>query len=288
MSKVAFFTVVYPAAERYIPDFLRSLQQQSFSDFELVIGNDGLRHLELGGLRHKTRVVDLSGTVAQIRDAGFRVLQEYGYQQAIFGDCDDYFAPNRVETSLSLLQSNDLVVNDLDLVDVGGRPIRDGYLSHRIADGDHIAPGFILDKNLCGLSNTAVRVSRLPRDIPPETVAVDWFVFATILEEGGKGFFSAATRTFYRQHGANTAGLAEQSSRQVLEAVRVKALHYRAMARTRGGGYARLAIAFESLAHRLSEEPRFRDDYVAGVKIKKKDFPLWWENALLPEELPCE
>ena len=286
MHNTAFFPVVYPAAEKYLPDFLRSLEQQSCTDFDLVICNDGLRRLDLSGYRLNTRIVDLSGTPAEIRDAGLRFLRDQGYEQVIFGDCDDFFSPNRVEVSLRLLQSRDVVVNDLDLVDENGKPLQSGYLSRRLGEGDEIAENFIRDKNIFGLSNTAVRVSRLPRGkIPAEVVAVDWFVFATILEAGAKGLFSSAARTFYRQHGANTAGLAgQQSSQKILQAVRVKALHYAAMTAAGLELYRKPAVAFRILHQRLLEDATFKNEYFGFLKSTTRDFPFWWEEAQLPEE----
>lgn len=287
MSKTAFFTVTYPAAEPYLRDFLHSLEQQSCGNFELVIFNDGVRHLDLTGCRIATRILDVSGTPAEIRDAGLRFLKERGYELAIFGDSDDFFSQNRVEVCINLLQTNDVVVNDLDLVDEGGQPLLTGYLSQRLCGGDLVAADFIRDKNIFGLSNTAVRISRLPQvKIPAEIVAVDWFIFSTLLEGGGTAVFSAAARTCYRQHGANTAGLSGQGPQMLLQAVKVKTLHYASMAAAGSELYRNLATAFKTLYQRLQEDEAFRVKYLEYLKYKTRDFPFWWENALLPEELP--
>jgi len=285
MNRAAFFTVVYPAAEPYLPEFLRSLEQQTCPEFDLIIGNDGLRSLDVSGYRLNIRVVDLEGTPASIRDAGLRFLQEQGYEQVIFGDCDDYFSLNRVAISLRLLQMHDVVVNDLDLMDEHGQPMESGYLSHRLAEGDEIAADFIRDKNIFGLSNTAVRMSSILRHpIPANVVAADWFIFATLLEGGAKGIFSSAARTYYRQHGANTAGLGGQSPQMGIHAVLVKSLHYAAMAASGWDCYLGSATEFKVLYHRLCTDDNFKVKYLDFLKTTIRHFPLWWENALLPEE----
>lgn len=276
--------MVYPAAEKYFSDFLCSIEHQSYTDFDLIIGNDGLKRFDVSSCRLNVRVVELSGTPAEIRESGLRFLREQGYEQAIFGDCDDFFSPNRVEVSLRLLKEYQLVVNDLDLVDSDGVLVRPGYLSTRIRDGERISADFVRDKNVLGLSNTAIRVSCLPTSrIPADLLAVDWFVFASILEGGGRGVFSSEACTYYRQHGGNTAGLGTQSPQSILKAVRVKARHYTALTEAGLEGYREPAVAFRELQKRLLDDEVFRDRYLDFVDSNRKDFAFWWENALLLE-----
>ena len=233
MNKVAFFTVVYPGVEPYLADFFFSLDQQTFADFDLIVGNDGLANLEIGPHEFSTRVIDLTGTPAEIRDAGIQFLRNQEYEQVVFGDSDDFFSSERVQCSLELLNRYDVVVNDLDLVDKEKRLIQSGYLSHRLLPETEIRADFIRDKNIFGLSNTAAKVSWLPEvKIPEDTVAVDWFLFAHALEGGATAGFSPSVRTFYRQHDANTAGISGPSFQRLEQSVRVKALHYTAMAAT--------------------------------------------------------
>jgi hypothetical protein len=285
INKAAFFTVVYPGAEPFLPDFFRSLEKQSHAEFDLIIGNDGLQDLDLGSYDLNARIVDLDGTPAEIRESGLRFLRSQGYEQVIFGDCDDFFSSNRVEVSLRLLQECEVVVNELDLVDEEGALLQSGYLARRLDEGAVIAADLIGDKNIFGLSNTAVRGSCLQgREIPANLVAVDWFLFASLLEGGAKAIFTSSTKTFYRQHGANTAGLAGNDPRKAIQAVRVKALHYEALAEAGLESYRGAAAAFKSLRQRLLDDDTFRAQYLSFLESRTMEFPFWWECALLPEE----
>lgn len=285
MNKAAFFTVVYPGVEAYLPDFFHSLAHQSCPDFDLVIGNDGLTDIPPDVFPFPVRMIDLRGTPAEIRSQGLRFLRSEGYERVIFGDSDDYFSPNRVELSLGLLDSYPVVANDLDLVDQHGRLLQGGYLSKKLGEKFEIPAGFIRDKNILGLSNTAVRVSCLADlTIPSGLVAVDWFIFSTLLERGFPAVFSAGTRTFYRQHGANTVGLGSRGQEKLLQAVRVKSLHYEAMAAGGKGSYDSLAVKFRDLYQRLLAEPTFLDQYSDYIKSFDWDPAFWWEDARLPQE----
>ncbi|MBE0617458.1 MAG: hypothetical protein IH608_05975, partial [Proteobacteria bacterium] len=144
-NRAAFFTVVYPGAEPFLAAFLGSLEAQSHAAFDLIVGNDGLPGLDLAGSRLQARVLPLGGTPAEIREAGLRFVRDQGYEQVVLGDCDDFFSANRVEVSLRLLQSWDVVVNDLDLVDAAGGALKPGYLSRRLGDGERVGPEHIRD-----------------------------------------------------------------------------------------------------------------------------------------------
>ena len=284
-KEVAFFTVVYPGVEPYLGDFFRSIATQTYPHFDLIIGNDGLSSLDLVNYRPDISIIDLEGTPAEVRDAGFQFLRSEGYKYVVFGDSDDFFSPTRVETSLDLLQKYDVVVNDLDLVEADGRLIQPGYLSQRLNQRVKIGNEFIYDKNVFGLSNTAVRTSLLPSNrIPAELLAVDWFVFANILERGARAIFTTSTRTFYRQHGSNIAGLGDWTLESILRGVLVKALHYKAMTTVDLEGYNDIAAKFAKLNLRLLEDEGFKNEYIDFLKSKTKDFPCWWESVLLPEE----
>lgn len=144
----------------YLVDFLESLERQSARQFDLLICNDGLHDFDFSRFDLNIRFVDCSGTPAAIREQGIKLLIDRGYDIAIFGDSDDYFDNMRVENALSLLERYDLVVNDVSLVDQEGNMLLENYFSHRIRHLEEIDCDFVADKNIFGLSNTAVRLSQ--------------------------------------------------------------------------------------------------------------------------------
>ena len=284
-NKAAFFTVVYPGVEKYLPDFFRSLENQSCPAFDLIVANDGLQDLDLNGYHLNSQIIDLTGSPVEIRAMGLQLIKSMGYEHIIFGDSDDFFSTNRVESSLWQLRECDIVVNDLDLVNERGELLLSGYFSQRLGKTKHIEANFIRDKNIFGLSNTSVRSACLPEEkYPAGLVAMDWFLFAKVLESGANAVFSSECSTYYRQHGANIAGFAETSPQKTLQSVKVKALHYAALASEGMPFYQNPAVEFELLHQRLLQDVAFRGKYFAFLQSTIADFPFWWEDAPLPEE----
>ena len=141
------------------------------------------------------------------REAGINYCIDQKYEVLIFGDSDDYFKDNRVEKSLEILKKSDVVVNDLTLFDNNGI-YEKKYLSNRLKNLDTIDLKFIKDKNIFGLSNTAIKLKKIKKvSFNDKIVAVDWYFFEKILKEGLRAIFTNETESFYRQHENNTIGL---------------------------------------------------------------------------------
>jgi len=103
-------SVVIPAynAERTILETIASVQQQSFSDFELIVINDGStdRTLELLHSINDERLRILS-----YENGGVSVARNRGISQASgefisFIDADDLWSPDKLESQLATLQQH--------------------------------------------------------------------------------------------------------------------------------------------------------------------------------------
>lgn len=289
MNKVAFFTVVFPGVERYLDDFLSSLSRQSMKDFDLFIFNDGLalpdHYLKshIDGLNYN--IITVKGSPAKIREQGINSLIEHKYEKIIFGDSDDYFSQERVEKSVDLLSFYDVVVNELCLVTHDGELIESNYLSNRLKDNQLVDLPYILEKNVFGLSNSAINTRNLEKvSLPDYTVAVDWFLFSCILRLGRKAVFTKSATTYYRQHGSNTIGIQKFSRDQLLRGVQVKSRHYKALAEI-DDQYLLLRNSFEKLEQQLDVCPESLELLYQTTLEKDIKNPLWWEQILLPEIL---
>ena len=104
-------TVVIPVynSAHYISQTLDSIQAQSFSDFEVIVVNDGSsdrEELEQALQAHPLEVVYLSQEnkgVSAARNAAIRIARGEFYAQL---DADDQLKPNYLEVQLGILQSN--------------------------------------------------------------------------------------------------------------------------------------------------------------------------------------
>ena len=281
--KTAFFSVIYPAVEPFLPDFFRSLERQTSEEFSLVLVNDGVSDIghfikAFGSAR--ITVLESRGSPAENRMIGIRHALEVGAEYLIFGDSDDFFSKNRVEACIELLNAGwDVVVNDLTAVDSEGKNLDPNYLSRRVEEGAEIKFPFIRDKNIFGLSNTAVRASLLKNLAPPhDLVAVDWYLFSALLLKGCRAIFTAKASTHYRQHDANTVGVGGLEEVGIVKQLDAKVRHYKAMSQM-SDQYENGAL-YERTLECLQDSPELIPEYVDYLRQHAKENPLWWENIL--------
>jgi hypothetical protein len=209
-KKIALLTTIFPMKIEYLYDFFNSLEKQTYKNFDVVIINDGYKNFELLRTKYNTlNIIEIkySDTIAKNREHGINYVIENNYDILIFGDSDDYFSSNRVEISVKFLETNDIIVNDLSLVNDKVVYCRK-YISNRIKSNSVIKYDFIKNKNIFGLSNTALNVQILDKIIfDIDLIAVDWFLYKKLLKAGYKAIFTNETETYYRQYENNTIGL---------------------------------------------------------------------------------
>lgn len=254
--------------ESILLEFFSSLEKQTFNDFKIIVVNDGYPSFETVASRfEKLDIYELASknTPSKNRELGINYVKNAGFDILIFGDSDDYFENNRIETTIRLLGESDIVVNDLTLFDANG--IREPkYLSHRLQNLATIDLDFIKDKNIFGLSNTGVKTSVLDTlEFDDDLIAIDWYLFSLLLLKGAKAVFSNETQTFYRQYEHNTVGLSAVSKDQFEKGIRIKRKHYTLM-REFDISYAKLYNDNETDA--LKYDPNH---------LQQISFPLWWE-----------
>lgn len=263
--KVAFLATIFPMNKKYLYDFFNSLQEQTYKSFEVIIINDGYESFDeiKTNYNRNLKIIELkhSNTPAKNREYGINYCIDNNYDILIFGDSDDYFAKNRVEKSIEFLRENDIVVNDLSLFN-DNFPYEEKYLSNRIRNLQSIDFEFIKDKNIFGLSNTAIKLNNLKEiNIPDNLIAVDWYFFTLLLYSLKKAIFTNETISYYRQYEENTVGIRELDEVSFQKALKVKKLHYDALKNKING--------FDTKLKELSDI-RFDNQ-------EKINNPLWWE-----------
>jgi glycosyltransferase involved in cell wall biosynthesis len=196
--------------EQFLIDFFDSLSRQTYQFFDVVVVNDG--YSDLNALKSKydmLNIVELaySSTPAKNREHGINYCIENKYDVLVFGDSDDYFSDNRVELLLSALNHNDIIVNDVSLFDDNG-VYEDKYMSNRLKNDSNVGYDFIQNKNIFGLSNTALKTNVLNKvTFDQNLIAVDWCLYKELLKNGCNAVFTNKAITYYRQYKNNTVGL---------------------------------------------------------------------------------
>ena len=118
MNKIALFTVFYPGAEQYADEFIESVTNQTYKDFDLLMVNDGYSLSNLQSRYPHLRIIEIEGnnTISGNRAIGINYAIQNSYDTIFLCDVDDYMTPNRVDVSIAALSDADIVVNDLDIV----------------------------------------------------------------------------------------------------------------------------------------------------------------------------
>ncbi len=210
MKKVAFLTTIYPMSEHFLDEFFISLKNQTYKEFDTVVVNDGFKDFDKISNRYPNlniKELIYSNTPAKNREFGINYVIDNGYDILVFGDSDDYFSKNRVEKTVELLSHHDIVVNDLSLCN-NGEILCSNYISNRVKNNTIIDFKFIKDKNIFGMTNTAIKIEKIEKIVfPKDIIAVDWFFFKHYLKKGAKAIFTNSIISYYRQHKNNILGL---------------------------------------------------------------------------------
>ena len=215
LNKVSFLTTVFPKNENFLTEFFNSLKNQTYKNFDVIVINDGYDNFENIKKKYKKVLniieVKYSNLPKKNKEYGINYCIENKYNILIFGDSDDYFGNNRIEKSIDLLERYDIVVNDLALFDQKGI-IVEKYFSNRLKNLDLVSYDFIKDKNVFGLSNTAIKLENISKvNFDNCKEIVDWYFFKKLLKQGLKAVFTNEIISYYRQHQNNVIGLKDQN-----------------------------------------------------------------------------
>lgn len=130
-------SIIIPAynAGGYIGETLRSISEQTFSDFECIVIDDGSKDNTLEEVSkhpdNRVRVISQanSGGPAHPRNVGVSAAKgEYVF---IF-DADDVMEPNKLETYIGIFGSNkrvDFIFSDFSVIDEKGQVVKPRFLA---------------------------------------------------------------------------------------------------------------------------------------------------------------
>jgi len=283
----AFLTVVFPANLCYLDDFLSSLAAQSHKKIDYYFFNDGIDNLHDRVKKHNINYVEikLAGTPSRIREIAINNLISSGYKYIVFGDSDDYFENSRIEKSLELLEKHDIVINDLNIISFDNKMLCRNYLSEKIKNNSIVKLEFVTNKNIFGLSNTAIKIKNLKKlKFNKNLIAVDWYFFSYCLLNGYSAIFTNETRTFYRQHELNTVGISCFTKDNIIKGINAKYYHYFEMSKL-SNDFISYCVKFKNLKTLIENSgEKFVDDYVNKLKCNSRSNSLWWENIKCIEE----
>lgn len=279
-SKIAFLTTIFPMEELYLIEFFNSLDTQTYKNFDVVVVNDTYENFnKIKNVYPNLEIIELefSDSPVKNREHGINYILENNYDTIIFGDSDDYFEDNRIEVCIDKLDQYDIVVNDLTLFGQDGIYDKQ-YISNRISNNAEIDLEFIKNKNIFGMSNTAIKTKIIKNiDFNSKLIALDWYIFSILLLQNNKAVFTNDTETYYRQYENNTIGIGKTSKESILKGIFVKTKHYELL--------SKIDTQYESLYKEMNElNNKIKDiKYLDKLLDQEIEYPLWWEEIKLIE-----
>jgi hypothetical protein len=287
---MAVYTTIYPGVEVYLPDWHRSMQEQTDQDFQLWIGLDGIEaggvetaigaHLEAVWVPSKA-----DNTPARIRQRSLAQIVE-DFDAVILVDSDDILHPTRVAAARAALQTSDLAGCALRLVDYQRED-----LGTTLTLPGHAVPENILPRNnVFGFSNSAYRSELLRRclPLPADSVLIDWFLATKAWLMGARLAFDPVVRMEYRQHRANMAPICFPfDASQVIRDTRKVVEHYRLLLASpmenvlpdRWAQVQEAAADVQLFFDQVVSRPRRLEKYVRNLNVLEPQVIWWWDVA---------
>ncbi len=223
--------VIFPSIVKYLSDYINSLNSQTESNFDLLLIEDNVFLDDYQSRLKDVKKISLTEytTPAEIRAIAIKYCLDNDYVNIIFTDTDDYYSPKRVELSKIMLEDYDFVFNEISIVNEEKKIIKENYLKSINVNLEYNNVKEILNRNIFGLSNTAIAVNKLNDFyIPKAIIAADWWIFTLILLNNSSGRFIENALTYYRQTDNNLVGALKKLDKNRLSlGIKVKKTHYK-------------------------------------------------------------
>src|SRR5262249_24067168 len=126
-ERVAVYSTIYPAVERFLPVWFESLRRQTDRDFDLWIGLDAMDQDRVAGIaagdfRLRWVRAPTSAGPGQIRGKALEHIVEE-YEAVVLVDSDDLLESRRVQDARAALHSADVAGCALRIMDEAGADV---------------------------------------------------------------------------------------------------------------------------------------------------------------------
>jgi len=279
-------SIMMPAynAERFVARSIESVLAQSFTNWELVIVDDGSTDgtRAIAASYPEPRVIVLQKVNGGEASARNRALDAMRGQYVAFLDADDEWLPHHLETAVGYLQAHpehDAVYCDGDHITDGGRRLatlssrRRGPMTGRLFDEVVRGPD-VLGPPLCVVLRREPVVEHRLRFDEDIVIGPDWDFFMRFSDVGTFGYVDLAT-CLYRVHDTSITMRVSREKR-ALELAKCRTNAVRMASFQRCPLDVRFNVFHDLLVNLLREHPE-QQEAVAG----------WPEFEALPPAEQC-
>ncbi|MCR5416405.1 MAG: hypothetical protein K6E79_06395 [Pseudobutyrivibrio sp.] len=282
--KICLGTVIYKQAVDFLPDLLKSVDNQTDKDFDLLIVNDNYKKDELisaGVLNENGAIADIAPSISgQIRFVDLepmhcsiastrinmiRAAKEMGYDLLIVSDADDTFASTRVDRyrkTYEIDKTYAFYYNEL-VTDTGETVLED---MPEVVDSARI----ISQSNFIGMSIAAINLNLIDDAFidslsEGDCPVFDWYFYTRLLMDVGAGHLVTGAATIYRIHENNQVG----TTHDVQQEYSVKLTHYK-----------NLAKRYPYFGH-LYDDLKALD--INKIDTSQSHKGYWWSNIIMED-----
>lgn len=206
--------------EKYLKEQIESLLNQSFSDINIIIRDDGSSDNSVSIIndfcqKHPEKISCISGNSTGSAKKNFATLLDACDDEYImFCDQDDVWHHDKVEQTLKVMQRAEaenkelpiLVHTDLAVADERLNVISNSFFDFQKISFVMSLPQLLVQNNVTGCT---VMINRALKQkcgaIPNECIMHDWWL-ALVAEAFGKIDCISKATIYYRQHGGNQVG----------------------------------------------------------------------------------
>ncbi len=209
--------------EKHLEEQLKSIIEQTYSDFRIVIRDDGSTDNTLDIINRyaevfpeKIEVCPTSSPTGSAAGNFFKLMQLYSDDYIMLSDQDDVWLPEKIETTLAAMKKAEaengtktpiLVHTDLCVVDEKLNTISSSFIKYqRLSPENTDLNSLLMQNSVTGCTVMFNRALYEKLFILPEVTAMhDWWL-ALIAATFGKIVFLDTPTMLYRQHGNNEVG----------------------------------------------------------------------------------
>jgi len=285
MKDIVVVSVIHELSLDYLNDYLLSIANQNFRDFDLILFSQLTSEEEvLDHIMSFSKYFDIHieetdiANIPKLREHINNFLVGSDYEVCIFTDSDDVFPNDYVNKIFNSLRDglNDVVFSNPNLFK--GCVKVNNYFSGQVPY--KVDFKFLLEKNCIGFGNSAVLVDVVDKLLfPKDIMAVDWWFYVNLLFNGSNARFIEDANFFYRIHGSNTAGFLNLTEENILKQLKIKIIHYKNLKRL-DSLFSDLYTEYRALEKKLKDDRQFYNKYINFIlnKYNERKY-LWWEPA---------
>ena len=217
MKKVLILMSTYNG-EKYIKEQLDSIQKQSYSNFSLMIRDDGSTDATIAIIREYQKKYSnirlIIGKNLGVWNSFFTLFKEADGQAEYYAlaDQDDYWLPDKILAAIQRMERESRK-KMIPILYAGNKTLVDGQLQpihSEIKYSSKQIPSFgnALVENICTgctcVMNQAL-LTKLCQYIPKQVIMHDWWIYLLAVSLGNV-IYDEQSYLLYRQHGENVYG----------------------------------------------------------------------------------